>query len=247
MVEPGTIIGGINAAANLAGAAGSFFGGGAEGLSRQDQRFMADKSWRMAERQQDFLENQMVYRTNDAIRAGIHPLAAIGVNPASGGSISLASPSHQGKSLGDKLQDMGQHVSRAASAYQTPEQRALVQLELEKLKNENDLIKANTAATLHNMRNIPGNPPAQSSNPNGNGDVVESEQMWYKRPDGSLVRAFTPQYAASLMSDPWEMRTRSLERWLFNRFGVPIHSLYKNLSRTMDWSDPVPNHGVNRR
>lgn len=55
------------------------------GVSQEYNRYAREKSrkWQMIDNQ-----NMLSYRINDAKKHGIHPLAAIGVNPASGGIIS---------------------------------------------------------------------------------------------------------------------------------------------------------------
>lgn len=72
------------------------------GQNRQTQRANADL-------QREFAKNGITWRVEDAKRAGLHPLAALGMIPASGQGISIGdttgeSFSHAGQSIGGALQ-----------------------------------------------------------------------------------------------------------------------------------------------
>lgn len=220
------LLSGLNTGANLAGAAGSFFGGRQEGLSRQDQRFLAHQAQIQQAADNDFRMNQMYYRSQDAQRAGLHPLAALGIMPASGGQAPVAMFQEQKESLGSKLNNMGQNISRAISAYQTPEERELARIRLANEKAQGDLIKANTLESLSRAKNVAGTPPARP-NPYGqsvSGDVPEwpYEHQLMKNPDGSFTRHYSPEMAVSLMARPWESNIRDLSEVLMDRFFRPL-------------------------
>lgn len=68
--------------------------------------------------QVDMQKNQVLYRVQDAQRAGVHPLFAMGMQPQG------FSPSMPiGDSTGPYLQSMGQNIGRAVGAYMTREER----------------------------------------------------------------------------------------------------------------------------
>lgn len=74
----------------------------------------ADKSWK---RQKKVLQNQVQWRVEDAVKAGLHPLAALGLNPASGpvaGEIG---------GIGRGIADGGAAIGRAAEALLRPEDK----------------------------------------------------------------------------------------------------------------------------
>jgi len=206
-VDPSTILAGINTAANIAGTVGSLMGGSAEGLSRQDQRFLADKSWKMSERQQDFLENQMYYRSKDAERAGLHPLAALGVMPTSGGVPVSVPGGRPAPSLGERLSSMGQNVSRAIQAQQSLPSRALLTQQLENEKAQGDFIRAQTAESLARARNLSMPPPFPqgSSNPygfTGEAQAVGNRHVLIRNPDGTFTTEDSPTYGSTLYHRP---------------------------------------------
>lgn len=129
MVAPVIAAAGIGAVSDLAG-----------GLV--DQYFnnkATDKSYKF---QKKVLQNQVQWRVADAVKAGLHPLAALGVNPASGPSAMI------GSSLGSSISNMGQNISRAAEAYLTPEDKIAAKsalLGLEQQQANIDLTRAQLA------------------------------------------------------------------------------------------------------
>lgn len=121
-------------------------GGGTAGLSKDDARFVADfemkQSLRNEQFQNDLAKMGIRMKVADAEAAGLHPLAALGVNTASnsfGGPISVM-PETKGPGLGSRLQGLGQDISRAAMTMATPEEKAFKQLQLQKMKTENEIL-----------------------------------------------------------------------------------------------------------
>lgn len=203
-VPIGPILAGINTAANVAGTVGSFMGGGAEGLSRDDQRFLAHQQWTLS---RDQFERGIQTRVADAMAAGIHPLAALGVMPASGNPIAIGEGRPR-SSLGDRLNAMGQNVSRAISAYQTPEQRAMFQAQLDNERAQGDLIRAQTAESLARAANQPGSPPPAP----GSMTNPQPKFVAWRNQDGSIEMAPSPEWAASNMSSPFSMYANDIKR-----------------------------------
>lgn len=199
---------GINTAANLAGTVGGFLGqGGAEGLSRQDQRYLAHMAQIQQEKDNDYRMNQMKYRTQDAMNAGLHPLAALGIMPSPGGQAPQALFQGSKDTLGDKLQRMGQNVTRAISTYQTPEQRAVFQTELDNAKKQGNLIDAQTADIYDQIAKRPGTPPPAP--PDGSMTNPKPKYIAYRNQDGTISYHYNPEFAASIMSDPLQMYGQS--------------------------------------
>lgn len=98
--------------------------------------------------QREFAQKGVRWRVNDALEAGVSPLAALGANVAS------FSPFHTGSSVGRDLHNAGQNFSRAARAGQTDSERAGVDRAydlamrdraLEKADLENDYLAASIA------------------------------------------------------------------------------------------------------
>lgn len=148
MVDPATVIGGINAAANIASAGSNFFGGGGlEGLSRDDQRYLAHQNMSMALRnedvQRDLVHRSIQIRAKDAEAAGLHPLAALGISPASN-SFSAnvgGNPSSGGPELSDRIRAMSQDISRASAAVASPYERAAQAQALQTGELQNQLLQ----------------------------------------------------------------------------------------------------------
>ena len=68
----------------VAQAAGSVVGGVAGYLGQKKAESAQRQANRLAyEREKEFAQNQIQWKVKDAVAAGLHPLAALGVNPAS--------------------------------------------------------------------------------------------------------------------------------------------------------------------
>jgi len=125
-----------------------------------------DKSYKF---QKKVLQNQVQWRVEDAIKAGLHPLAALGMSPASGPSAMV------GSSLGSALSDMGQNIGRAAEAYLTPQDKAAARLALlaeERAGLENDLLRSQIAGSHKALLTAGATPGVASALPTLPGDPV---------------------------------------------------------------------------
>lgn len=130
--------------------------------------------------QREFAQNSISWKVEDAKRAGIHPLAGLGVMPFN------ASPSFMPGSAPD-LPSLGQNIGRSIQAGMDRNQRAQVEamdaLALEKSGLENDLLRAQITK-INSTTNppFPGNNgsvlPGQSSSVNINPrDLVASQAL----------------------------------------------------------------------
>lgn len=118
------------------------------------------------ERQKEFAQNSIQWKTKDAAKAGIHPIYALGNAPSS------YSPTLVGDNgLGASLSDAGQHIGRAVAAGSSNEQRqtafdtAVQALTVKKMGLENDLL-ASQIRTINQPSLGPGLPV------NGNDDPI---------------------------------------------------------------------------
>lgn len=140
------------AAPSLASAiTGKIFGGGKRGPSAQDQIAIQGQAQSANIRRHWSGSMAMAKRYN------IHPLVALGINPASG-----AQPISIDKEVGAS---MGQNLSRAAHAGVSAavQNKELEKLALERAQLENDLLRSQ----ISSINNQPGDPPAQE-----NGSVI---------------------------------------------------------------------------
>lgn len=121
---------------DLIGAAASLFGG----ISGQKaQQKMAEQNIQL---QKDFAQQGIQWKVEDAKKAGIHPLYALGAQTHSFAPVSV------GDSLSAGISNAGQYLGRAANATATGSQRvnaiteAAQTLALEKAGLENELLRS---------------------------------------------------------------------------------------------------------
>lgn len=107
--------------------------------------------------QREFAQSGIQWRVEDAKKAGIHPLFALG---GSGATYSPSAISVGSASMGDAVASMGQDISRAVNSTRTGDQReaafndAVRSLTLKKMGLENDLL----AAQIQKFK-VNANPP----------------------------------------------------------------------------------------
>lgn len=105
------------------GAVGSLIGGG---ISASQSRANANLNYSA---QREFAQNGIRWRVEDAKKAGIHPLYALGASTA---SFSPVSGYGGDFGISDALNSFGQGIDRAAQAKMTKEERAIEQANLER-------------------------------------------------------------------------------------------------------------------
>lgn len=98
---------GIMAGASLAGGGlSSFFGSKESKANRKESR-------RQFNEQMDYAKNQTQYRVQDALKAGINPLAALGQSANVSPTISAGYPSGAGDAMGNGIARAGDAVGKA--------------------------------------------------------------------------------------------------------------------------------------
>lgn len=107
--------------------------------SANAQREMMQKN---IDLQEEFAKNGIRWKVEDAKRAGIHPLAALGAGTTSFSPISVGDTS-----MGSAFSDFGQDISRAIQATSTSDEREqkFMDLKLEHGQLENDLLRSQIA------------------------------------------------------------------------------------------------------
>lgn len=88
------------------------------------------------EQQKEFAQNGIQWKVEDAKKAGIHPLAALGASTATTSGTHQVGGGSSGGDLARSLGDMGQSVSRAIQATATADQRVMSNLQIENAKTE---------------------------------------------------------------------------------------------------------------
>lgn len=117
--------------------------------------------------QKEFAQNSIKWRVEDAKRAGVHPMAALGISPASFSPVSAPFTSN---GLEDMLATMGQNVDRAALAAKDAKAQEdakdhndkVNSLQLENLGLQNDLLRADIESKHARLRQA-GVSPAPST------------------------------------------------------------------------------------
>lgn len=120
----------------------------------------------------DSMQHGIRWRVNDAKRAGIHPLYALGAQGPSFSPISVGS-STLGQGVADSLNELGQDISRATNTQLTGEQRqqqVLGKLQVERAELENDLLRSQIAK----INSAQLNPPAPTPNGVFEGGIADS-------------------------------------------------------------------------
>lgn len=156
----------ISAGADLAG-----------GLLNQNAAKEASKTdWK---RTQKVLQNQIQWRVDDAVKAGLHPLVGAGISPSSG-----PPPSTVGD-MGSSVSSMGNNLGRAVDAYMDPAAKVAAKaalLDLEQRQANIDLTKAQlagaqkalltTGSTPGIASPIPVSPSSRKGDKLGGGQVI---------------------------------------------------------------------------
>lgn len=130
-------------------------------------------------RDYDFAKNQLQWRAEDARKAGIHPLAAMGgqtytpsANIAGGGGMA---------DVGGNLAQMGQDIGRAIKAGQDKYTRQVQEITLENLKTDSAMKKLQLQQAMKsaNQQIAPAvpNPVKEQTNPSGKIRKVNSDVM----------------------------------------------------------------------
>lgn len=238
-------------------------------LDRQHQERMASRERRAmdaanaanAAMQKEFAQMGIQWKVEDARKAGIHPLAALGASTTGfSPSFSFPASSSSRHPQSDTFRAMGQDFSRAISATMTPQQRLEERERLENMELQNELLRKQ----IDNISR-PGNPPLPSGGTDnfmgGQGDsgvmlVKPAERTAHApgrpsqemgaRPDVSYSRTDTgltpviPQGLSESMEDDivgkllWRMRNQILPN--FGASGRPPLNQLPEGARRWRWS-----------
>ena len=184
----------------IVGGVGSLIGGAIGGITSNSNANMNYNA------QKEFAQNGIRWRVEDAKRAGIHPLYALGASTSSFSPVQSYGGDY---GVGDALRSFGQGIDRAAQAKMTKEERAIAQANLERQevreladynlrKQESDAktlmfrseALRNYAASQQALRRT-GLPPAL---PSGRKELIDGQGNSFVTPDtykpgtGSLMQ-----------------------------------------------------------
>lgn len=157
------------------------------------------------EMQREFAKNGVRWRVEDAVAAGLHPLAALGVNPASASPVSAsvfpADTSRRDTAL-HTLSGMSQDILRARLAKTTTDERLMNDALVTKTMAEAD---AATAMAEESRRRtaLMGVPPP-----------MPTKYRSFMLPDGTTEDMYSSDYSQAVMSDPLGMWASSIKKSL---------------------------------
>lgn len=101
----------------------------------QSKKNAADHAARMNYAQQkEFAQSGIQWKVEDAKKAGLHPLAALGASTASTGGTHVVGGG--GSDLGRSLSSMGQNIARGIQASSTADQRMMNNLQIQNARTE---------------------------------------------------------------------------------------------------------------
>lgn len=155
--------------------------------------------------QREFAQHGIRWRVEDAIAAGIHPLAALGAAPSGFSPSVQAFTDDRRARTKDFALNMGQNLLRAQAATMTPEQKTAAALELESMSLDNQL-KAHHLNELKSGRPFPSvvekpleRVAAEVDNPWQ--EVGNYPSVAYMKSPTGLVPVMPPNLAEALESD----------------------------------------------
>lgn len=196
----------LAAIGGLLGGAGQFLGGvfGGGKTSIKKQLAVAEV---LAQKEQERSLKDIPLRLQAYKDAGIHPLVSIGAPTYNPSPMQVQVDS--GPSIGQRMADMGQGIARAASAYQTRDERAKQEirdgLALENMKLQNDLLRSQITRV-----NAPTNPPL----PSWHGEGVTNPDLGYFRTSDT---GLAPTYSAEAKQRTEDDLLQQLEWYARNR------------------------------
>jgi len=201
-------------------AIGSMFGGGGSSSKRWTNHWNTVAM----NMENDRLHNSVAYRVADAKRAGIHPLAAMGMSPSSGGSPGFNVSVGGGRDFGAAMKEMGAGLSRAAGATQTNLERLQERLLLSQVEGQeiDNAYKASEISRLQRSAQLP--PPMPLPNPTEfyrNKGQAKSSVQKFSQGDGSIVEWPSDAAKQAIEDSPYEwehMYRNRILPWLSNGF-----------------------------
>lgn len=149
--------------------AGANIIGGLIGKSSADAA--RDQSWQLAQQnialQREFAQNGIQWRAEDARKAGIHPIYALGGAGASFSPVSgaFSADTSLPQALAAAGQDIGRAIDTTRNAPARADARVATQLALEKAGLENDLLRAEIASKTGRLRQVSSPPMPGAADP----------------------------------------------------------------------------------
>jgi len=197
----GSIGGALGGAGQFLGGLGGLFGGGDSMSPKTQINYAVDE-------QRQKITNWWNRTMTMADKWGIHPLTALGVSPAVGGSsFSIGGGSGAGN-FSDSMAQMGQGLTRASAALSTPEDRQWELMQRGLQMENNQLQNERLRAEISLMR-AQSNPPLPSFYQEATGPLGEKvkvpSQFWSNlmENDPAYIPIWHGKDAAQPLSHGW--------------------------------------------
>lgn len=186
----------ISAGASLIG---GLFGKSSADANRASQEAMAANNIAL---QREFAQQGVRWKVEDARKAGINPLAAMGMPSQSFTPVSIGNTADT--SMQTALTNMGQDVGRAVNATRTADERinalAASKLQLEGMELDNDIKRASLASSLqklgaNNNPPLPGTVfPVETDKPDKSKPLMLLGNRWDTNPNTSPTKSAEDEY-----------------------------------------------------
>lgn len=156
--------------------------------------------------QKEFAQSGIRWKVEDAARAGIHPLYAMGAQGAMASPVTVGEPQSPISPSGADvaLGNMGQDISRAIHATRTNEERAFSILQLERAGLENQLLETQIYNLQHNQT---GPPLPSAMDQPGNGLAGQGDAVNIVPQQNRASNPNAPEADAGAVSDYGLIRT----------------------------------------
>lgn len=181
--------------------------------SRHTNNMSKDLAQQNMAMQREFAQHGIQWRVEDAKRAGIHPIYALG---GSGASFSPVSANFTGgTSAADSLGAAGQDIGRAFNATSTQSQRvnaftaATQKLSLERAGLENEILRADLASKTGRLRQVAQPPMPAAKDPYLVPGQTQSGLVKSKPLDVAPGPANQPQSEGGAITDVGYARTKT--------------------------------------
>lgn len=209
IANPALALGGVSLATDLIGA--NQDRQAAKGAHNEEMALTREQ---MA-MQKEFAQQGIRWRVDDAVAAGLHPLAALGSMPANAAAVPGPSTSVPGTGASWRaLGNLSQNVSRAVMAGATVNERMIQDANLKKIAAETGYFNAMAAEAMSRVGQ-PQNPPMPM-------------YTNYTDENGYVERGYSPYFSQALSSRPIYGLARDISTQLGN-FGAAVKSLFTNL------------------
>lgn len=176
------VIKGVGAAIGAAGGLKSLFSSSSSpGTSTEPAK---DQAYRTYLTNKKSIQAQLEMAGRSREEYGIHPLAALGLNPAITGA-GVVSPG-QKRDKGEILSELGQNLTRAASAMQTVEEKDVMRAQAEMLRAQAKYYNSNSPSNRKGEPPTPGIPDGSTDKRSieGQADMVKTVPVEVKASKG---------------------------------------------------------------